>query len=67
MQVSLVSGNVKTRLRGVKSVAALRALDPDVLVVAPCGYGLTWARAEATAQRERLLRVAGRAIAGGRA
>lgn len=47
--------------------AELRGLDPEVLVVAPCGYGLDQARAEADAWRERLTAVAPRAVAGGRA
>jgi len=45
----------------------LAALDPDVLLVMPCGMGLEAARREAESQRGRLQQVAGRAIACGRA
>lgn len=45
----------------------LAGLDPDVLVVMPCGYGLTAARADADAHAGRLVAVAGRAVRGGRA
>jgi iron complex transport system substrate-binding protein len=44
----------------------LRGLDPDVVVIPPCGYGLHQARAEADAHRERLTAVAPRATADGR-
>jgi len=47
--------------------ADLDGLDPDVLVIPPCGYGLREARAEADAHRERLVTVAPRAVAEGRA
>jgi iron complex transport system substrate-binding protein len=47
--------------------ADLDGLDPDVLVIPPCGYGLPEARAEADAHRERLMAVAPRAVADGRA
>lgn len=42
-------------------------LDPDALVVMPCGFGLDKARADADAYAERLLAVAGRAVEQGRA
>jgi iron complex transport system substrate-binding protein len=44
----------------------LRGLDPDVVVIPPCGYGLDQARAEADAHRERLAAAAPRATADGR-
>lgn len=47
--------------------AALDGADPDVVLVLPCGYGLDQAREEADRHRERLLAVAPRAIAAGRA
>jgi iron complex transport system substrate-binding protein len=47
--------------------AALEGLDPDVLVIMPCGYGLEAARRDADAVADRLQRVAPRAIAAGRA
>lgn len=47
--------------------AALDGADPDVVLVLPCGYGLEQARQEADQYRERLLAVAPRAIAAGRA
>ncbi|MBW3629087.1 MAG: cobalamin-binding protein [Gemmatimonadetes bacterium] len=40
-------------------------LDPDVLFVEPCGYDLAGARADAEYHRDRLARVAGRAVATG--
>ncbi|WP_419163172.1 cobalamin-binding protein [Candidatus Palauibacter sp.] len=45
----------------------LEGLDPDALLIMPCGYGLEGARADADAHAERLRRVAPRAIAEGRA
>ncbi len=45
----------------------LAALDPDVLLVIPCGYGLDRSRAEADAHAAELGVVAARAIARGRA
>jgi iron complex transport system substrate-binding protein len=44
----------------------LAALDPDVLVIMPCGYGLDAARRDAESHRDRLAAVAGRAIREGR-
>jgi iron complex transport system substrate-binding protein len=46
---------------------ALRGLDPDVLLVMPCGYGLEATRADADAAGDRLRDVAPRAIDEGRA
>ncbi len=43
------------------------ALDPDALVVMPCGYGLEAARRDAEAHAERLRAVAPRAVEAGRA
>lgn len=45
----------------------LAGLDPDVLVVMPCGFGLERSRAEAEAHAAELARVAPRAIEAGRA
>ena len=45
----------------------LSGLDPDVLVVMPCGYGLEASRREAEGHAGRLLDVAPRAVSGGRA
>jgi iron complex transport system substrate-binding protein len=45
----------------------LRALDPDVLIIMPCGYDLAVARADADAHSAQLASVAPRAIADGRA
>lgn len=42
-------------------------LDPDVLLVEPCGYDLAGARADAESHRARLEEAAGRAIRDGRA
>jgi iron complex transport system substrate-binding protein len=45
----------------------LAGLDPDVLVVMPCGYPLERSRQEAEAHAQDLARVASRALASGRA
>jgi len=45
----------------------LEGLDPDVLVVMPCGFGLAAAREDADRARARLMAVAPRAIREGRA
>lgn len=45
----------------------LEGLDPDVLVLMPCGYGLEATKHDADAVADRLARVAPRAIAEGRA
>lgn len=44
----------------------LAALDPDVVVVMPCGYGLEDARAAATRYADQLTRIAPRAVEAGR-
>jgi iron complex transport system substrate-binding protein len=43
----------------------VEALDPDRLLLAPCGYGLDQAREDAARARERLQTIAPRAIAEG--
>ena len=57
--------------RGARSVevewGTLRGLDPDALLVMPCGYGLEAARADADRHAGQLRDLAQRAIAGGRA
>jgi iron complex transport system substrate-binding protein len=45
----------------------LASLDPDILVVMPCGYGLEGARDDADRHSEHLIRTAPRAIDEGRA
>jgi iron complex transport system substrate-binding protein len=45
----------------------LAELDPDVLVIMPCGYGVQASRADADRRAEQLGRVAPRAIGAGRA
>jgi iron complex transport system substrate-binding protein len=47
--------------------AALEGLDPDVLLLMPCGYGLEASAADADRHAERLALVAPRAIEAGRA
>jgi iron complex transport system substrate-binding protein len=47
--------------------SALEGLDPDVLVIMPCGYDLDATKRDAAAAADRLLRVAPRAIEEGRA
>jgi iron complex transport system substrate-binding protein len=47
--------------------ADVRTLDPDVLLIMPCGYDLASARADADAHMADLMAVAPRAIADGRA
>lgn len=46
---------------------AVEALDPDALLLLPCGWGLAEARADADRHRERLRRIAPRATKAGRA
>jgi iron complex transport system substrate-binding protein len=46
---------------------ALTGLDPDVLIIMPCGYGLEATRIDAARAADELHRVAPRAIADGRA
>lgn len=50
-----------------QSWAELESLDPDVLILMPCGYGLEATRRDADAVADRLARVAPRAIAERRA
>lgn len=45
----------------------LQGLDPDVLLIEPCGYDLDGARADAERHRDRLRRLAPRALANGSA
>lgn len=45
----------------------IAGLDPDALVIMPCGYGLEASRADADAHADRLATLAPRAIAAGRA
>ena len=47
--------------------SAVSGLDPDVLLVLPCGYDLAHARAEADGHEERLRALAPRAVRDGRA
>jgi iron complex transport system substrate-binding protein len=47
--------------------SALEGLDPDALILMPCGYGLEASAADADAHQGALARVAPRAIAAGRA
>jgi iron complex transport system substrate-binding protein len=54
----------RSRQVGWEDVAGL---DPDVLLVMPCGYGLEASRREADAHADRLRGLAPRAVAGGRA
>lgn len=59
-------GEAGERSREV-SWSELEGLDPDVLVIMPCGYGLAASRADADAHAERLRAVAPRAVSEGRA
>ncbi|MGH7503556.1 MAG: ABC transporter substrate-binding protein [Longimicrobiales bacterium] len=45
----------------------LEGLDPDVLLIMPCGYGLEASLREADAFRDSLLRIAARAVSDGNA
>jgi iron complex transport system substrate-binding protein len=47
--------------------STLEGLDPDVLILMPCGYGLEASAEDANRHRDALLRVAPRAIEAGRA
>jgi iron complex transport system substrate-binding protein len=47
--------------------ADVEGLDPDVLIIMPCGYDLAATKRDAAAAAPRLRQVAGRAIASGRA
>lgn len=61
-----LAGSAAARSRQV-SWDELDGLDPDVLVVAPCGYGVGQARQAADAAGDALRRVAPRAVTDGRA
>jgi iron complex transport system substrate-binding protein len=67
--VALAGGDLLLGGAGERSVEVGRGevedLDPDVLLIEPCGYGLEEARADADAHREALLGIAGRAVAAG--
>jgi iron complex transport system substrate-binding protein len=69
--VTLAGGNLPMGRADRPSEAVtwndLMGLDPDVLIVMPCGFGLARSRAEAGAFAERLRAAAPRAVAGGRA
>ncbi len=69
--VEIAGGRNLAGTAGARSVEAswdeLAGLDPDVLLVMPCGYDLEAARRDADGYAERLLSVAPRAIAEGRA
>lgn len=70
-QVERAGGRCVVGETGARSVEtsweALSGLDPDVLVIMPCGYGLEASSADADAHTERLLTVAPRAVEAGRA
>ncbi len=69
--VEIAGGRNLAGTAGARSSEAaweeLATLDPDVLVIMPCGYDLKAARRDADRYAERLLRVAPRAIEAGRA
>lgn len=69
--VEIAGGHNLAGTAGARSAEAswdeLAGLNPDVLVVMPCGYDLEAARQDADRYAERLLSVAPRAIAEGRA
>ncbi len=69
--VEIAGGRNLAGTAGARLVEAswdeLAELDPDVLMVMPCGYDLEAARRDADRYAERLLSVAPRAIAEGRA
>ena len=61
-----LAGSSGARSRQVEW-SAVSGLDPDVLLVLPCGYDLAGSRAEAERHADRLRAVAGRAVGAGRA
>jgi iron complex transport system substrate-binding protein len=69
--VALAGGDLLLGGAGERSVeigwGEVGGLDPDVLLIEPCGYGLEEARADADANREALLGIAGGAVAAGNA
>lgn len=62
----VVLGSAGKRSREV-DWESLDELDPDVLLIEPCGYGLTEAERDAERHRERLTEVAARPFRDGRA
>jgi iron complex transport system substrate-binding protein len=70
-QIERAGGDCLRGRVGARSVEtgwdALAGLDPDVLVVMPCGYGLEASCGDADAHADRLLEVAPRAVAERRA
>ncbi|HEX6924968.1 MAG TPA: cobalamin-binding protein [Longimicrobiaceae bacterium] len=68
--VSLAGGRCLAGVPGQRSVQVswddLQGLDPDIVLVEPCGYGLERAAAEAERFQDRIRRVAPRAVAEGR-
>lgn len=70
-QIELAGGHCLLGEPGARSVEtewdALTGLDPDVLLVMPCGYGLEASCADADGHADRLAAVAPRAVDQGRA
>jgi len=69
--VTLAGGELLVSEQGIPSIQLdweqLDGLDPDVLLVMPCGYGLEAALQDAGRHEEQLMRVARRAVAADRA
>lgn len=69
--INLAGGDNLSGTAGAHSTqttwAALNGLDPDVLLIMPCGYGLEATKVDAEAARDELLAVAPRAVAERRA
>jgi iron complex transport system substrate-binding protein len=69
--VEIAGGDLLVGVAGERSEQTewdvLARLDPDVMLVEPCGYDLTQARHDADRHRERLRTIAGRATRAGRA
>jgi iron complex transport system substrate-binding protein len=67
--VALAGGDLLLGRAGERSVEVgwgeVAGLDPDVLLIEPCGYGLEEARDDANAHREALLGIARRAVVAG--
>ena len=67
--IELAGGECLAGAIGGRSVeipwSDVASLDPDRLLLVPCGYGLEQAREDAERARERLLPIASRAIAAG--
>lgn len=70
-QIEIAGGRCLVGDAGERSLETtwdrLEGLDPDVLLIMPCGYGLDASRRDADRHADRLERVAPRAIANGRA